>query len=604
MKAQNLNRRLSGVDSAFLYLERKEIPLHIAAVCIFESALPFAEFVRSIDSKLHLVPRYRQLAVDSPFHLGYPTWEDDPKFDIRRHIFKARVEAPGGQAEMEALASRVLSQVMDRGKPLWDIHVVEGLRDGQGAIIVRIHHALADGVAGAALFKIMFDATPGGSHPGPKQHFHPTPAPESNHSVVDAITSAVHSSLQSVIAMESVLLDFARTLMDDRTKDAMQKLVALLPELGASSERFVFNKPCTGARKFCWTEFPFADAQAVREAAGGTVNDIVLTVVTRAISRYIQLHGEPVAGRFLRVVCPVSVRRDEQQQSLGNQITFMPVALPLDIEDPIRMLQAVAERTEIMKNARAAHLVALLSTWLGAAPPPLQALFWGTLPLVNLPMPLFNMICTNVPGSPTALYAVGRKMIASYPHVPTGYELGVNFAVQSYDGKLCCGFTADADVVPDAERLRDMTYEAFRDLLHAAVPRKASGRRRPSGKRKPAKSRPAEAAPVPAVGGKPAPAVGGKPVPAVGGKPAPAVGGKPAPAVGGKPVPAGRSRPVAKHRPGGGFSAVGGRPVPAVGGKPAPAVGGRPVPTVGGEPAPVVGGAPAPAPADESLAEF
>jgi len=504
MKAPNLNRRLSGVDAAFLYLERKEIPLHIAGICIFDDAIPFADFVKTIDSKLHLIPRYRQLVVDSPFHLGYPTWEDDPKFDIRRHIFRARVEAPGGQAEMEALASRILGQVMDRGKPLWDIHVIDGLADGHGAIIVRVHHALADGVAGISLMKVLLDPTPGGSHAMPKPHFHPNPAAESNHSVVDAIASAVHSSLESIISMETVLLDFARALLDDQTKDALQKLVRLLPELGASSERFVFNKPCTGARKFCWTEFPLAEAQAVREAVGGTLNDVILTVVTQGVSRYIQLHGEPVAGRFLRVVCPVSVRRDDQRETLGNQITFLPVALPLGIENPVQMLHAVSERTEIMKNARAAHLVALLSTWIGAAPPPLQALFWGTIPQVNLPMPLLNLICTNVPGSPTALYAVGRKMLACYPHVPTGYELGVNCAVQSYDGKLFCGFTADADVVPDAERLRDLTHEAFGDLLRAATPRKSSSRTRTSVKRKPAKAPLAEAPAPPAFAGKPA----------------------------------------------------------------------------------------------------
>jgi len=479
MKAPPLNRRLSGVDAAFLYLERKEIPLHIAGVCIFEKALPFGELVKAIDSKLHLIPRYRQIAVDSPFHLGYPTWEDDPNFDICRHIFKARVEAPGGQAELEALASRIVTGLMDRSKPLWDIHVVEGLRDGQGALIVRVHHALADGIAGISLMKIMLDPTAAGSRAVAKPRFEPKPVADSTHSIVDALTSAVHSSLESIISMEAVLLDFARTLMEDQTKEALQKLVRILPELGASSERFVFNKPCKGARKFCWTEFPLAEAQAVREAVGGTLNDVILTAVTQAVSRYIQLHREPVAGRFLRVVCPVNVRRDDHGESLGNQITFLPVALPLGIDDPVRMLHAVSERTEIMKNSRAAHLVALLATWIGAAPPPLQALFWGTIPTLNLPMPLLNMICTNVPGSPTPLYAAGRKMIACYPHVPTGYELGVNCAIQSYAGKLCCGFTADDGVVPDVERLRDLLHTAFRDLARSAAPRAPKKRSAP-----------------------------------------------------------------------------------------------------------------------------
>ena len=130
MKPPVLKRRLSGTDAAFLYLERREIPLHIAGVCIFEDEIPFDELVAALDSKLHLLPRYRQVVVDPPLYLGYPTWEDDPKFDIRRHIFHVRVEPPGGKAEFEALAGRILTQVMDRHKPLWDIHVVDGLEGG------------------------------------------------------------------------------------------------------------------------------------------------------------------------------------------------------------------------------------------------------------------------------------------------------------------------------------------------------------------------------------------------------------------------------------------------------------------------------------------
>ena len=153
---------------------------------------------------------------------------------------------------------------------------------------------------------------------------------------------------------------------------------------------------------------------------------------------------------------------------MGNQISFRPVALPLGIKDPVQMLRAVAQRTEIMKNAHAAHLVALLGTWLGAAPTPLQALFWREISQVTLPLSLFNVICTNVPGLPAPLYALGRKMVASYPHVPTGYELGVNIAFQSYDGRMYCGVTADAHVVPDAGKLRDFIQTCFGDLRRAA----------------------------------------------------------------------------------------------------------------------------------------
>src|SRR5215469_7130707 len=159
-KPPALSRVLSGADAAFLYLERKEIPLHIACVTVFDGTIPFDEFLAKIDSKLHLIPRYRQIAVAPPYHVSYPTWEWDPHFDIRNHVLHVRLDPPGDEAQLSELAGRILSQVMDREKPLWDIHVVEGLDGGRGALIPRVHHALADGISGAALLNVIFDATP------------------------------------------------------------------------------------------------------------------------------------------------------------------------------------------------------------------------------------------------------------------------------------------------------------------------------------------------------------------------------------------------------------------------------------------------------------
>jgi diacylglycerol O-acyltransferase len=467
-----LSRRLSGIDAAFLYLERKEIPLNIACVAIFDGPIPFREFVANIDSKLDQIPRYRQVPVPPPFDLGYPTWEFDPNFDIKRHIFRARLDSPGGEAELEALAGRLLSQVLDRGKPLWEVHIVEGLQDGRGALIARIHHALADGVAGAALLKIMLDPTPEGSHairkPRPKSDQRRAAAARPETTLAEQVGHAIQSALENAVAAEAGLLSLAEGLLSDRGKSALQELATLLPEWLQPPERFPFNKPCSGDRKFCWTEVDFGQVQAIRAALGGKVNDCILSVVVRAIARYIRLHGEKVKGRFLRVVCPVNLRGEEQGESLGNRITFLPVVLPLDVRDPAEMLHAVAARMEIMKSVRAAELIAIAASCLGTTPAPLQQLFWRGVPLVPLPLPLLNLICTNVPGPPIPLYTVGRRLIASYPHVPTGYELGLGVAVQSYDGKLFFGLTADAHVAPDVARLRDFIRSCFQELSKAA----------------------------------------------------------------------------------------------------------------------------------------
>jgi diacylglycerol O-acyltransferase len=469
--------RLSAADAAFLYLERKEIPLHIACVFIFDGPIPFRDFVSSIESRLHLIPRYRQVVVMPEYNLDQPAWEDDAHFDIRRHIFRVSLDPPGGDAELENLAGRIFGQLMDRSKPLWDIHVVDGLKDGRGALILRAHHSLADGVSGVALVSAMLDTNPEGPGTVKKPHFRPRKAPAQNYSLMDALSTAVRDSVEGLIAAETGLLGWAQALLGDPA--LLQRFVGLMPELAASVERLPCNKPCTGGRKFCWAEFDLKDVDAIRAVGGGTINDVVLTLLTRSLARYVKLHRQSVVNRFVRIVCPVSLRHGEQNGDLGNQLSFMPVALPLGVRDPVELLKAVAARTDTIKRGRAADLVVLAANWIASAPPALQALLWWSLGQLILPVPLFNMICTNIPGSPVPLYALGRRLIAAYPQVPTGYELGINCAVHSYDGKLFFGLIADAHAAPDVGRLRDYLYVSFRELCRATGVKKAARRARP-----------------------------------------------------------------------------------------------------------------------------
>ena len=466
---------MSAIDAAFLYLERKELPLNIASVCIFDGPVPFQEFVAGIHAKLHLVPRYRQIPVLPPWSLSFPSWEDDPHFDIYRHVLRVTLDGPGGEAELEALAGRILSGVFDRSRPLWDVHVVDGLKDGRGALIWRVHHTLADGISGTELLKTFLDATPEVSYGRPKRHRRVVRSPEAQPSLVESISGAVNNVMGSLVEFEAGLLAFAKRMLDGTHQDALKDLAELLPEYAASIERLPFNKPCTGARKFCWTEWNIADVQAIREAVGGSINDVVLAVLTRALARYVRLHGESPANRFVRIVCPVNLRPVDQNHGLGNQISFLPVALPLHARGPVPMLKEVAKRTETLKRSGAMGFVGLAAKWFAAAPAPLQALFWRSIPDIIFPVPLLNMICTNVPGPATPLYAAGRRMLTSYPQVPTGWDLGVGCAVQSYDGKLFFGFIADTVAAPDVDRLRDFVAQSFEELRHSAMQKKARG---------------------------------------------------------------------------------------------------------------------------------
>ena len=512
MKSSAPLRSMSATDAAFLYVERPHVPLHIASVCIFDGPIPFRQFLAGINAKLHLVPRYRQIPVMPPWDLEFPSWRDDPNFDIHRHVIPVTLAQPGGEAELEALAGRILSQLLDRNKPLWDVHVVDGLKDGRGALIWRVHHALADGVSGAELMKLLLDSTPDVPAVYPKPRYRrsraqPAPAPSST-GACDTITTL----LRRMLAFEGDMLTLTEAMLGDATKSPLKGLLELVPEFSVSIERLPFNKPCDGDRSFCWAEFELADIQTIRESIGGTVNDVILALLTSALSRYVKLHGESVVRRLARIVCPVSLRPSQRNIQLGNQISFLPIALPLDARGPVRTLRAVIARTEVLKRCGALGFVALAAKWLSATPPPLQALFWRTIPEVILPVPLLNMICTNVVGSTVPLYAAGRRMLAAYPQVPTGWELGVGFAAHSYDGKLFFGILADTHAAPDAHRLRDFLVRSFRELHRAAISKKASTKpSRPTSARR-ASSAKAEPLPENSIRVEPAPSVDPAPV--------------------------------------------------------------------------------------------
>lgn len=512
MNSPVVDRHISGVDAGFLYLERKEIPLHIACVSIFEEPIPFDEFVASVDSRLDLLPRYRQVITAAPYSIGHPTWQPDPNFDIRNHIFRLSLPPRSGQAELEALAGRILSEPLDRGKPLWDIHVVDGLKNGRGALILRVHHALADGVAGVSILNVILDTTPDGSRPADQARSSQPPACKPGRSVLGAFLDSVRSIAEGLICAEAGLVELAGTVSAGHVREEAQTLLAVLPELLAPVRRLPFNKPCGGERKFCWAEMDMEEVKGIRDVAGGTVNDIILTVVVRALARYVELHGETIANRLVRIVCPVNLRTDTGE-SLGNQITFLPVVLPLEAPDPVRHLQGVAARMDIMKKTPATDLMALLGSCIHSVPPPLQSLFWSGLPRVTFPVPLLNMICTNIPGSKVPLYAVGKRLLSNYPQVPTGYELGIGCAVHSYDGKLSFGLIADAQVGSDVGRLRDFLKVSFAELCRAAGVKRvrrpaaaAQNPRRPAGRSRPVRpaseAKPAMAAQATSAGGR------------------------------------------------------------------------------------------------------
>jgi diacylglycerol O-acyltransferase len=455
---------MTGSDAMFLYFERKEMPLHIGSVAVLDG--PFDEESEAIlAARLPELPRYRQRVMFSPFNVAHPTWEYDPDFDIRNHIKRVRLAPPGSEKQLSELAGQVFTPLMDRNKPLWDVTVVDGLEGGRSAIILRVHHSLVDGVSGIGLVNLMFDPGKEPRRFEPKP-FHPPPLPDQGELLVEGLASTWTTAVSRLLGAQLTVLRLFEAFAGDSSKASLRALAAAAPDLLRPTQRLPFNRPCSGVRGYCWTSFRFAEARAIRAALGGTINDVVLATVAGAVSRYVTAHREPLENRFVRLLVPVNLRAGESN-GVGNEISMMPLGIPLDISDPVERMKAVTMRSSAMKCAHIADIVALIGTWLGWTPPNLQPSL-AALPFMPQPVPIVNLVCTNVPGPMIPLYANGRELLTYYPHVPCGSDVGIGVAISSYNRDMCVGVTYDLQAAPDGELFRDFLIESYEELRDAA----------------------------------------------------------------------------------------------------------------------------------------
>ncbi len=470
--------RLSWGDTVFLNLEREGMPMNVASVCIFEGELPFEDCYQFIESKLRLIPRYLKRVVTPPFGLGLPTWEYDPDFDLRRHVREVTLKH-GTDTELKTLASKLFSEVMDRQHPLWDMTFVHGLKAARTGMVIRLHHCLADGIAGVGMMNALFN--PAAEVP-PAPALNHSQAPRPSDALASLTTGLVETYSEFVKRILSGLND-ALTMVQGAAANggavSAEEFSRLLPEITAITERLRFNVVCHGPQKFAWIEIPLAEVKTIKSTFSASVNDVVLTLVTAAFRRYLEAHGDPVEGRMLRMMVPVNVRGNGSTDEMGNSISLMPVTVPLDIRDAKELLAAVNRRSEFLKRAHAAELVGLTGGLVGLFPNGLQALA-GPI-LSQLPITPFNLVCTNIPGPQHSLYLLGHKMLRWYPYVPIGGEMAVNCAILSYDGMMYFGFSGNVQAIPDLPRLEGFVKDSFAELREAAgirAPRKPSVRRK------------------------------------------------------------------------------------------------------------------------------
>jgi WS/DGAT/MGAT family acyltransferase len=484
--------RLTALDHSFLFLERPNTPMHVGSVAIHElgalegrdGGVDIDLLRRGIAGVLPRIPRYRQRLDHVPVE-GTPVWVDDQGFNLDYHVRHTSLPRPGDAEQLRQLTARVMAQRLDRSRPLWEMWVVEGLEADRFALLSKVHHCMIDGISGVDLMNVLMSPSPDAEiyEPSP---FVPRPAPSPGELLRD-------EALRRALLPLAALRDLGKLVREaeDVRQGLGTRIRALREMLGGMLDEAAptpLNERLSPHRRFDWLVLDLDAVKAVRRALGGSLNDVVLTTVAGAVRRFLELRRVPVQGLDFRVMAPVSVRAEDERGRLGNRVSAWILPLPLAEPDPSLRLRTIAAHTAELKQARQAVAADVLTQVADWTPATLLALGARNTTL-QLP---FHMVVTNVPGPQLPLYLFGSRMIESYPVVPLAEGIGLGIALFSYDGKLCWGFNADWDLVPDLDRFVSFVAEAFAELREVALG--AGGKRR---RRRRATPRPAHSGAAP-----------------------------------------------------------------------------------------------------------
>jgi WS/DGAT/MGAT family acyltransferase len=451
--------RLSTLDSLFLELEDRTVHMHVGATAIFEGPPPpYRDLLALIEARLEHVPRYRQRVMSVPLKQGRPVWIDETQFDLEYHVRHTALPAPGGEAELKKLVGRLLSQALDREKPLWEMWLVEGLGDSRFAIVSKTHHCMLDGVSGVDLATVLMDPEPVSTPPPPAVAWQPRKAPRSSELLVDSLKEQLSHPLR--MAKQALEPNSEAVKLLGQVFSGFKPLVDVV-SMGRAPES-ALNVPIGPHRRFEMLELPLAKVKAVRSKLQGTVNDILLAAVAGGLRSWLDARGELPASD-LRVLVPVSMRTRKERGTYGNQVSAVFCSLPLTEPDPTARLRKVHEGMMAVKKsgyAVGAHALSRLGDF---APPQLLAQAARLQAVTRM----FNLVVTNVPGPQFPLYLLGKRMLHCFPQVPLAAQQALGIALLSYDGKIGVGLIGDADAARDLPALaRAMT--AALDELHAA----------------------------------------------------------------------------------------------------------------------------------------
>ena len=434
---------MSAQDAMFLHVENDVTPMHIGGVSIFEGPPPpFEELREMVEGKLHLTPRYRQKVRFVPLAMGEPVWVDDPHFTIDYHLRHSAVPAPGTEKQLRATAARVFSQHLDRSKPLWEIWMVEGLEDERWALLSKVHHCMVDGVAATDLMSLMFGEDPESTN---GEVWEPDPEP----SGLDLIAYSARHRVRDPAAQIRFALR-APTEMLRALAGGARALTAAAPALRPATSSL--TGPIGPHRVWSWARVPLDAVKRVRSGLGGTVNDVVLTLITNGYRELLAERGEPIsADTVVRTMVPVSVRSPGESGVYNNRVSAVFARLPVGIDDPAERLVRIRDQMDGIKSSKQAVAGDALAQLSGFAPPLLLAL--GSRVATRSAGLNMDTATTNVPGPQLPLTTLGRTLVASYPYVPIVGTIRIVVAIFSYNGELYFGVTGDRDHAPDVDVL-------------------------------------------------------------------------------------------------------------------------------------------------------
>ncbi|OBC04567.1 diacylglycerol O-acyltransferase [Mycobacterium sp. 852013-50091_SCH5140682] len=481
-------KQLSGLDATFLYLETPTTFGHVTGLMIFERPNeefdPYAAVYAKYASLIGELEPLRRRLVEVPLGLDHPYWVDDPNFDLDFHIREIHLARPGMADQLADQVSRIVGRAMDRSRPLWEVYVIDGLHSGRWALLTKYHHATVDGAAGQLMLNIITDTEPDATPPGPGPAWQPEELP----STVELLRkTAVNLAGHPVKALR-VQTRLVRQLADaagidsvssaaSKTGSAIKSLARLgkddgpkIPLPTSPAPPTPWNKPITGHRRFAMRTTSLENIKRLKNATGGTVNDIVMAICAGGLRQYLLAH-DALPDRPLRAMVPVSIRTGDEEDPWTNRVSAIFPELPTDCEDPLervarcRAAMLDAKRLlDLMPADQLGDLAQFSAPVLSTSAMRLASRFGLAHRIAATP---FNLVISNVPGPRQPVYFAGAQLRHQFPVSIVTEGQGLNITVVSYLDRLDLGFVVDRELVPDVWDLVDMHIDEIGRLFAA-----------------------------------------------------------------------------------------------------------------------------------------